>query len=92
METIEELKKDVIKYKKLLSYKTQQYESLKSKYNLLLYKLQSNVIERALTYACEELEDAKEMLREAGKPDWANVLNTSEDYFKAKAKELKDEQ
>ena len=43
--------------------------------------------ERALLLAVEELDDAKDMLRECGKNEWASLLNTSSDYFKAKAKE-----
>lgn len=45
---------------------------------------------RALELAVEQLEDAKEMLREAGKNDWANTLDISCDYFIARAKSEKE--
>lgn len=43
-------------------------------------------LEKALELAVEELDDAKDMLRDCGKNEWASLLNTSADYFKAKAK------
>lgn len=46
--------------------------------------------EKALELAVEELDDAKDMLRECGKKEWAGLLNTSVDYFKAKSKEIVD--
>ena len=49
------------------------------------------VAEKALELAVEQLDDAKDMLRECGKNDWASLLNTSADYFKARAKERENE-
>lgn len=48
------------------------------------------ILADALSLAVEELEDAKDMLRECGKKEWASLLNTSVDYFKAKSKEIVD--
>lgn len=47
------------------------------------------ILEKALELAVQQLDDAKDMLRECGKNDWANTLDTSADYFKARAKEMK---
>ena len=47
--------------------------------------------EKALELAVQQLDDAKDMLRGCGKRDWAGILDTSVDYFKARAKEMKDE-
>ena len=48
--------------------------------------------EKALELAVSQLDDAKDMLRECGKRDWAGMIDTSVDYFKARAKEnLKSE-
>lgn len=44
------------------------------------------ILEKALELAVSQLDDAKDMLRECGKNDWANTLDTSADYFKARAK------
>ena len=46
------------------------------------------ILEKALELAVEELDDAKDMLRDAGKNDWAGMIDTSVDYFKARAKEM----
>lgn len=45
-------------------------------------------LEKALGLAVEELDDAKDMLRECGKNEWAGLLNTSADYFQARGKEV----
>lgn len=52
---------------------------------------QITMLEKALELAVSQLDDAKDMLRDTGKPDWANTLDTSVDYFKARAKEMKYE-
>lgn len=57
-------------------------------YEIPKLKEQLIVSEKALELACNELDDAKDMLRECGKTDWAGTLNTSIDYFKARAKEM----
>ena len=44
--------------------------------------------EKALELAVEQLDDAKDMLRECGKHDWAGIIDTSADYFKARAEEV----
>ena len=44
--------------------------------------------EKALELAVEQLDDAKDMLRDAGKNDWAGMIDTSVDYFKARAREM----
>ena len=44
--------------------------------------------EKALELAVEQLDDAKDMLRECGKHDWAGMIDTSVDYFKARSKEM----
>lgn len=44
--------------------------------------------EKALELAVEQLDDAKDMLRECGKHDWAGMIDTSVDYFKARAREI----
>ena len=44
--------------------------------------------EKALELAVEQLDDAKDMLRECGKHDWAGVIDTSVDYFKVRAREM----
>ena len=44
--------------------------------------------EKALELAVEQLDDAKDMLRECGKHDWAGIVDTSADYFKARAEEV----
>lgn len=50
------------------------------------------ITEKALELAVSQLDDAKDMLRECGKRDWAGMIDTSVDYFKARAKEnLKSE-
>lgn len=49
------------------------------------------VLEKALELAVSQLDDAKDMLRDVGKNDWAGMIDTSVDYFKARAKEMKDE-
>lgn len=55
------------------------------------FKSKIAVLEKALELAVSQLDDAKDMLRECGKRDWAGMLDTSVDYFKARAKEMKDE-
>lgn len=47
--------------------------------------------EKALELACKELDDAKDMLRECDKNEWAGMLDTSTDYFIARAKEIKSD-
>lgn len=54
-------------------------------------KYENKQLNKALELAVQQLDDAKDMLREAGKPDWANTLDASAYYFKARAKEMKDE-
>ena len=44
--------------------------------------------EKALELAVEQIDDAKDMLRDAGKNDWAGMIDTSVDYFKARAREM----
>lgn len=44
--------------------------------------------EKALELAVEQLDDAKDMLRDSGKNDWAGMIDTSVDYFKARAREM----
>ena len=44
--------------------------------------------EKALELAVEQLDDTKDMLRECGKHDWAGMIDTSVDYFKARAREM----
>ena len=51
-------------------------------------KQQLAITEKALELAVEQLDDAKDMLRECGKHDWAGVIDTSVDYFKARAREM----
>lgn len=46
------------------------------------------ITEKALELAVEQLDDAKDMLRGCGKHDWARMIDTSVDYFKARAKEM----
>lgn len=46
------------------------------------------ITKKALELAVQQLDDAKDMLRECGKRDWAGMLDTSVDYFKARAKEM----
>lgn len=82
-------------HKKLLK-KDREIEKYKRVYantnNRLIEKeKQLAITEKALELAVEELDDAKDMLRDAGKNDWANTLDTSADYFKTKAKEMKSE-
>ena len=48
-------------------------------------------LEKALELAVEELEDAKDMLRECNKNEFASLLNTSTDYFKARGKEVEND-
>ena len=48
------------------------------------------ILHKALEFAVEELEDARDMLRECGKNEWASLLNTNIDYFKTKSKEIID--
>lgn len=47
--------------------------------------------EKALELAVEELDDAKDMLRECNKNEFASLLNTSVDYFKARGKEIEND-
>ena len=44
--------------------------------------------EKALELAVGQLDDAKDMLIECGKHDWAGMIDTSVDYFKARAREM----
>lgn len=44
--------------------------------------------EKALELAVEQLDDAKDMLRNAGENNWAGMIDTSVDYFKARAREI----
>ena len=67
----------------------EKIKDIDKKCGILLEKL--SLIEKALELAVAELDDAKDMLRECGKNDWAGTLNTSADYFKARAKEMKNE-
>ena len=64
-------------------------------WELRMYEENETLMLKALSLACEELDDAKDMLREAGKNDWAGVLNVSADYFiqkaEAKLKELNND-
>lgn len=46
------------------------------------------ITEKALELAAQQLDDAKDMLRECGKRDWAGMLDTSAYYFKSRAKEI----
>ena len=46
------------------------------------------ITQKALELAVEQLDDAKDMLRESDKHDWAGMIDTSVDYFKARAKEM----
>ena len=48
-------------------------------------------LEKALELAVKELDDAKDMLRECNKNEWASLLNTSVDYFKARGKEVEND-
>lgn len=48
-------------------------------------------LEKALELAVEELDDAKDMLRECNKNELASLLNTSVDYFKARGKEVEND-
>ena len=48
-------------------------------------------LEKALELAVEELDDAKDMLRECNKNEFASLLNTSVDYFKARGKEIEND-
>ena len=64
------------------------YENSSKHWQLMEKDNQIAILEKALEMAVNELEDAKDMLRECGKNDWANTLNTSADYFKTKAKEM----
>lgn len=44
-----------------------------------------------LQLAIEQLEDAKQMLIECGKTDWADTLDTSIDYYIARGKLMAEE-
>ena len=48
-------------------------------------------LEKALELAVEELDDAKDMLRECNKNELASLLNTSVDYFKGRGKEIEND-
>lgn len=62
-------------------------KDIDSKCGIVLERLK--LTEKALELAVSQLDDAKDMLRECGKRDWAGMLDTSADYFKARAKEDK---
>lgn len=53
---------------------------------------ENEVLRKALELACEHITDAIEMLRSAGKQDWAGVLDDNADYFIQQAKESMNEQ
>ena len=44
-------------------------------------------LNKALQFACEELDNAKDMLRDCNKNEWASLINASADYFITKSKE-----
>jgi hypothetical protein len=64
-------------------------KDIDSKCGIVLERLA--LTEKALELAVSQLDDAKDMLRECGKRDWAGMLDTSVDYFKARAKEMGNE-
>ena len=51
-----------------------------------VFKSLCNTYKKALDLSCDELDNAKDMLIAAEKPDWANSLESSADYFEQRAR------
>lgn len=87
LEITEEQNKRVLEKLTLIIADNQHLQQLENKHlspdEEYSYKKQIKILEQSLILACEELEDAIEMLRSVNQYDLANLLNDSPDYFKA---------